>query len=770
MPGILPMKVIKVGSSAQSRIAQACDRCRSKKIRCDGVTPCCSQCLNVGFECKTSDKLSRRAFPRGYTESLEQRVRDLETEVKELKDILDEKDEKIDILSRIHSSSSSSRQPSSETSSANDKDEKDLAGQECLLEDTFSVQQSPCLLDSENSGSYFMGGSSGRAFVDTFKAKVQESGKPCNDFKTESFFASGKTPASSPKWLCNGKKTKAPPCLEADELVNIFFQEWAPLFPVLHRPTFLSLYSDYMANPAGMDDNHAFAQLNLVFGIATLSKEAWLSRLKPAIRFSAALLGLPKLLNEDDIHTEYPIDIDDENVSERGFQPTLPGESTRLSSALALFRGGRILAKVLEELYPGSHSHDLSLQKISALNDELDDWHNSLPAHLRLQFVQDKPSASVISDRSPFLSITYEYIRTLIHRPAVGSSLGSKASSSVVTLGSSSKHIIHTIQLLTERRMHFAFCINKNDLLLLCGFGLLFQCLDLDSMGKLMQDSQRLIRSVITLLKGNQAIGAADFNKLACALTNLDFTQTEGFRENNSRSISEGVVQANSKCNRKQTDAPAAPLSPCDGYNIKKERNSEHRATKLTTDAINPPYTLNKGQNCSSPMAADGTDSFACGNNESILKPPDSMVLTDTLNLDFLSFGNDAGPIREYPNAGTVNCMKEGDGEAIPSFVSGDQLQAPFDHLFPPSEIIDSYINSPPSSSNYEWGPEPWIMSAEMTGKAGPAGSVESFSEGETTSGEEFSVGDLGNEYGRTGVANVDGFSNFEGLEAVFGL
>jgi len=94
MPGILPMKVIKVGSSAQSRIAQACDRCRSKKIRCDGIRPCCSQCANVGFECKTSDKLSRRAFPRGYTESLEERVRSLEAEVRELKDLLDEKDEK----------------------------------------------------------------------------------------------------------------------------------------------------------------------------------------------------------------------------------------------------------------------------------------------------------------------------------------------------------------------------------------------------------------------------------------------------------------------------------------------------------------------------------------------------------------------------------------------------------------------------------------------------------------------------------------------------
>ncbi|KAG9874412.1 hypothetical protein KCU94_g23133, partial [Aureobasidium melanogenum] len=96
MPGILPMKVIKVGSSSQSRIAQACDRCRSKKIRCDGIRPSCSQCTSVGFECKTSDKLSRRAFPRGYTESLEERVRSLEAEVRELKELLDEKDEKID--------------------------------------------------------------------------------------------------------------------------------------------------------------------------------------------------------------------------------------------------------------------------------------------------------------------------------------------------------------------------------------------------------------------------------------------------------------------------------------------------------------------------------------------------------------------------------------------------------------------------------------------------------------------------------------------------
>ncbi|KAI9671920.1 MAG: hypothetical protein M1817_002349 [Caeruleum heppii] len=119
MPGIVPMKLITLPTQAQTRIAQACDRCRSKKIRCDGVRPCCSQCATVGFECKTSDKLSRRAFPRGYTESLEERVRALEAEVRELKEALDAKDEIIEIMSKIQNggpSGNSSRRESEELS------------------------------------------------------------------------------------------------------------------------------------------------------------------------------------------------------------------------------------------------------------------------------------------------------------------------------------------------------------------------------------------------------------------------------------------------------------------------------------------------------------------------------------------------------------------------------------------------------------------------------------------------------------------------------
>lgn len=66
------------------RVSQACDRCRMKKIKCDGGTPC-NKCLSIGFDCTTSDKLSRRAFPKGYTVNLEKRIAELEDENAALK-------------------------------------------------------------------------------------------------------------------------------------------------------------------------------------------------------------------------------------------------------------------------------------------------------------------------------------------------------------------------------------------------------------------------------------------------------------------------------------------------------------------------------------------------------------------------------------------------------------------------------------------------------------------------------------------------------------
>ncbi|KAK3070287.1 DNA-binding transcription factor cat8 [Teratosphaeriaceae sp. CCFEE 6253] len=468
-------------------------------------------------------------------------------------------------------------------------------------DDVFKVQQSPYLLagTSNGSDSYFAGTSSSRTFVEAFKHKVQESGRSTADVNTDLLLASSvKKDAGSTSPPPSPVVWKAPPRLVSDQLVNIFFQEWAPLFPVLHRPTFLALYEKYVADPEAVTDRTATAQLNLVFGIAALSSgsrtsedlESFDSQLKAAIdailnentmgtlqalilaqiycvqqgdymrlltykglsmtlsarlglhqsqkrfalgtltcetrkkvfwslytvdSFTAVALGLPKQLKDDDVHCEYPVDADDEYVTERGFQPTLPGESTKLSSALALFRAARILSKVLEDVFPAKTSYELSMKKLGELSDELDAWRNSLAPHLRLQFAQDKPSTGTVSSRSPLLSLTYHYTRALIQRPAVCASLGSRSSSSMMTLASSCKSVVQIVQLLEERGMSFAFCLNRDELLVLSGFGLLYQGLDLDSASKILKDNQKTITRIIGVLDSSKAPCAPEFSRVA---------------------------------------------------------------------------------------------------------------------------------------------------------------------------------------------------------------------------------------------------------------
>jgi Fungal specific transcription factor domain len=269
----------------------------------------------------------------------------------------------------------------------------------------------------------------------------------------------------------------------------LFFQEWQPLLPVLHRPTFLRVYEQYLAGPdAGNwhSSKHAIAQLFLIFEISALScghqqrtstpsyENQWRRALystssAPTIstiqsqvlaqlcyllkadythlarhrgiavgmchelglhqshkyhslsafeaetrkkvfwcqyvldKFTSAATGAPTLLREDDITTDYPSDVDDENLSVQGVSPSLPGEITKISSALAFFKCARILSKTLEHLYPAKASYQLSRSKLHALSDELDQWSEELPEHLRLRFCNDKPATNLISCRSPIL-------------------------------------------------------------------------------------------------------------------------------------------------------------------------------------------------------------------------------------------------------------------------------------------------------------------------------------------------------------------------------
>ncbi|KAJ5086272.1 hypothetical protein NUU61_007579 [Penicillium alfredii] len=55
----------------RKRVSRACDRCRSKKDKCDGIRPTCSACRASGQTCSYDPHAKKRGLPEGYVRGLE---------------------------------------------------------------------------------------------------------------------------------------------------------------------------------------------------------------------------------------------------------------------------------------------------------------------------------------------------------------------------------------------------------------------------------------------------------------------------------------------------------------------------------------------------------------------------------------------------------------------------------------------------------------------------------------------------------------------------
>ncbi|EPS31919.1 hypothetical protein PDE_06878 [Penicillium oxalicum 114-2] len=55
----------------RKRVSRACDRCRSKKDKCDGLRPTCSACQASGQLCSYDPHAKKRGLPEGYVRGLE---------------------------------------------------------------------------------------------------------------------------------------------------------------------------------------------------------------------------------------------------------------------------------------------------------------------------------------------------------------------------------------------------------------------------------------------------------------------------------------------------------------------------------------------------------------------------------------------------------------------------------------------------------------------------------------------------------------------------
>lgn len=314
--------------------------------------------------------------------------------------------------------------------------------------------------------------------------------------------------------------------------------------------------------------------------------------------------------------------------------------------------------------------------------------------------------------------------------------------------------------------MSFSFCLNKNELLLLAGFGLLFQGLDLDRKGKLIQDSQRLLCSVVEILERNAAMGAAEFKRVACAMISVERCPkgARGLDGTSARRISEGNMAAPKKTSRstRKFQSIASRFSTGNAPVVKRESSSGRRFTAptLPTGQLTG-CDRSTSQNSVSSVVSDPMPQYGYSRRATSSQSPRQKPSLKSPNLDYLSF-NDSPP--------SQNGMSPDSSRQFmaPDLVN-QQMQPPLDRLFPSDDVFSSYASSPPSA-DFGWCSDIWAMPSNLDEQPDALQGRLSLSEEDLTSGEELSTCDVGADFRSLAMSNVDGLVELDGLDESFGL
>lgn len=329
--------------------------------------------------------------------------------------------------------------------------------------------------------------------------------------------------------------------------------------------------------------------------------------------------------------------------------------------------------------------------------------------------------------------------------------------------------------------MSFSFCLNKNELLVLAGFGLLFQGLDLNRKGKLIQDSQKLMCSIMEILERSGTPGATEFTNFASAMISIDrgskhapAPKTDAVSRRKS-DIGMAAPKTATKSARKQLQAFASRFSSSSRTvkQVPKQENKNARRSKESGPvAINPIfYDRSESQNSVSSVVSEPIGQLGYSNTVNNIASPCQIAPLEQPNPDFHSFNHDLMPYSNLTPLAPGTQFKEFDPESIAGYLGPQQQHGlTYDNLFhSPTDVVSTYISPSPSSATYDWSSDVWTMPSDLTTQPASARSVLSFSEEEVTSGEELSSCDAGGDYRGILMPHVDGYGRLEGFER-FGL
>ncbi|KAL1922264.1 uncharacterized protein VTP21DRAFT_9803 [Calcarisporiella thermophila] len=277
----------------RQRVTRACDTCRKKKVKCDGTTPVCSNCLAFGLECSYSNLSKKRGPPKGYIEAIENRLMRME---ELLGDLVDKSDPRVQsVLAELsgpletpsgeqipvrhvrrHNTASSSdeRPPGSNdrTHRAHSADVEDPFDHSPMTEhkaETISENEINRLNDmvgqlciDELGQVRFLGKSSGLFMVKnsrTFSDGVFHFSVRSTTRKSGSKIVVKSSDEVRPYYVNPFEQI---PRDLSDHLIHLYFTYIYPTFPVVHKPSFLrALYDE--SNPPPL------LLLNAIYALAS---------------------------------------------------------------------------------------------------------------------------------------------------------------------------------------------------------------------------------------------------------------------------------------------------------------------------------------------------------------------------------------------------------------------------------------------------------------------------------------------------------------------
>ncbi|KAI0699412.1 fungal-specific transcription factor domain-containing protein [Cytidiella melzeri] len=247
------------------RVWRACESCRRKKIKCDGVEPTCSQCSTSRAQCTWLQTKDRAALSRHYVQELEARLLHMETLFQQVAPILEQVGQSgaLDLskLALPTGDGSTSAMPTlsmfPDTKEPEEPDgRKSTPPTPVKIEDDMSESFGQLALD-EHGQMRWIGSSSTMSLIHSFRTLTSaplHRVSPMEDdplgpgpsvnklyFPASVFF--GKV-----RVLPGPEEVEFPPRDLADKLVEAYFSRFHFLAPIVDKPTFLSRYNHLMDN------------------------------------------------------------------------------------------------------------------------------------------------------------------------------------------------------------------------------------------------------------------------------------------------------------------------------------------------------------------------------------------------------------------------------------------------------------------------------------------------------------------------------------------